>query len=80
MAMDHQHEHYQHFPPPQPQRSDQLFPTGVWYPIINPIPTTTAATLKSGAGGGANVGAGRVVLLPEDYEGSDQVIDLRLRL
>ncbi|XP_050374701.1 protein LATE FLOWERING-like [Argentina anserina] len=79
---DHQHQQYQHFPPPQ--RSDQLLlPTGsVWYPFINPIFVTSSGdstTTTAAINDGANIGAGRVQL-PEDYEGDDQDIDLRLRL
>ncbi|XP_061993397.1 protein LATE FLOWERING-like [Rosa rugosa] len=78
---DYQHQPYQHLPPPQ---RNQLFPTGVRYSIINPIFVTTSGqstttTINYIGNGGANVGTGSV-LLPKDYEGNDEVIDLRLRL
>lgn len=78
---DYQHQPCQHLPPPQ---RSELFPTGVRYSIINPIFVTTSGqstttTINYIGNGGANVGTGSV-LLPKDYEGNDEVIDLRLRL
>lgn len=77
---DHQYQECQHFLPPQ--RSQVLFPTGVRYPSINPMFDTKfgESATQNYIGGGGGGGADRV-LLPNDYEGNDQVdIDLRLRL